>query len=400
MMFSITKATLLLLLLSNVNIVNSVDPYYRDRTEMFLEPCGSSGLKFASNRGYPATWDKIGESLNHWSLSMDDNNERAKSVENYFNGEGWDFEHIDKYLERKHAWENKISTSVFTYIDKRYGAYLREEDVNKYSPNGVYGVLGRPYTNYLCDKEKFALAAKKHNLEGIVTPYSWFSKQEAYLDISLMDKKTLESLDVFFIKDFHGTYGSGIDVIKPQELGSYEFQKGHLIQQGLTKNIYLHEGHKVTFRGFLIIMHGSLYVHKHAGWSCTQEELFDPKSNLKEVQISHHDIELKHLENFTNYELWTNGFVDMAKKAGPMFEDAIKETSKDPTKFSFLGVDLIPFTDGSVMMLEVNSYPSFRRPDVMIEIILRLFGLIHLDPKLDSRMEKVWTYTGHDGNEL
>ena len=368
-----------------------------------MEPCGDSGLMFASNRGYPQTWNEIGKRLKHWYMSADDNEERAKSVESYQEdgSNGKELEHVDTFLERKHSWEKIVQTSAFTYIDQRYGAYLKPEDEQRYDT--IYKVLERKHTNYLCDKKQFAVAAKAANVEGVAVPYSWFTKEEAVKAMAQMSQQDLEELgDVLFIKDFWGTLGSGIDVIEPSAIlaSNFQLEDGHLIQQGLTNGIYLHDGHKVTFRGFMIIMQGSLYVHKHAGWSCTQEELFDSKSSKKEVQISHHDIELKHLEKFPNYTKWTKGFAEMAKKAGPMFEMAVKQTAIDPTKFSFLGVDFIPFEDGSVQMLEVNSYPSFRRPDVMFEIILRLMDLIHLDPYLDERMQKVWTYDGHDGNEL
>lgn len=321
-----------------------------------------SGLHVAYNRGYPDTWQTISDILSNWAC-------KEKS----------------RYMQ----FQNMIETSAFTYVDSSNDNKLVLDNV----PDGIkhiYQVVDRQYTNYICDKLEFSRAAKRAGLEGVVVPRSFETKEEA------IEKLAGTDVELVFVKDFHGTYGSGISVERTENLPNLDLPIDHLIQEGLTKNLALLEGKKVTLRTFFIIMHGAVYCHRTGGWAVVQERSFDPTSPEKEVQVSHHNYTLTPLHEFPNYTIWIDGFVEMGKKAGPMLKRIVKATARDPLCFSYLGVDLIPFVDGSVKMLEINSYPAFRRADVMADIILWISGMEHYDDELDSQMVKVWELSDHE----
>ncbi|KAL3913310.1 MAG: hypothetical protein SGARI_000720 [Bacillariaceae sp.] len=347
----------------------------------------SCGLWVAYNRGYLNTWEEIDRTLERW-VQLDSD-------------------------KREQPFRDAIETIGFSYIDGWQGhrlAWVESDD--EQGLESVFKVVDRKHTELQYnDKRGFAMIAKAAGVEGDLVPRTFFTKQEA------MEKISPDDVDVLFVKDVTGTFGRGISLISFEELKELLLPKYHIIQEGLTRNLALVNGTRVTVRGHFVIMGGRIFCH-HRGFVQVHTAQFDPQSKSRDVQVSHQDyttfnLDMRFprstpaflnetvvghtwkagyfdLESVQNGTKWMQNIVNMGPKLGQMWEPIVRMTQADPSRFAFWGADLIPMEDGSFKMLEINTYPAFKRFDVMTDVILTALGLQSYDNDIDTRLVELW----------
>ncbi|KAL3938653.1 MAG: hypothetical protein SGARI_001661 [Bacillariaceae sp.] len=313
------------------------------------------------------------------------------------------------------TWEATVKIKAFSYIDAFYGHRLVADDDN--DPSEVYEVVPRLYTDRFDFKDSFARVTLGMNF----VPRTYFSKEKA-----LEELEGDPTVDLIFIKDRRGTYGQGIEVVSKGNLASTPVPDGHVIQEALTRNLALFDDSKISVRVHFIMMRGKLYCH-HRGFVQRHNEPFDPSNPSKSVHVSHANyttylLDMRWptqetpfldpdrvkqtwkngifpLDNVPNGTKWMSTIAALGPELGRVLEPVLQQTLNEPLQYTLWGVDFLPLVNGDLKMLEINSYPSMRRFDVMTDLILQALGLGSMDSDMNERLPEIWDLSSSSRRE-
>jgi len=280
----------------------------------------------------------------------------------------------DQYLRTQHPTiqqfcQEQLRKSTLSFFDTYPGKDLpRDEEPEHFTPVSI-NILERKYTNYLADKISLAKRVQKNNLQDY-HPITHFSKEEA---LAYSDKDR-----VLFIKERAGTRGEGVSCVRSSELVTGEVPDNCVVQENVS-NLILFDGRKVVIRFYVLIYNQCVYVNRN-GVLIVHGPKYDPESTDHKVQVQHNGkdavIDRYPLPQLPTYDYWFSKTVETVKAFAPVFDDARKQSSL--FRYSLIGADGLPCTDGRLRLLEMNTYPNMMKPPMEAPVYIPVFSSLLL----------------------
>jgi hypothetical protein len=247
---------------------------------------------------------------------------------------------------------DKIKNTFLSYVD------TWDNTVVPVHPSlTAINLLSRTVTNFLSDKQWLGEEIIKQGLLDIA-PRSYNSIQEVFDAGNSLER-------VLFVKGRGGTAGKEVSCIKYSELSSFTLKKSYIIQEAID-NIELYENRKMVFRFFVLLHNKQVFLNRNS-FAVIHGVEYDPNSTAYEIQVQHHgkkgnEVIRFPISNLNQYDDYINRLKILTNKILPVL-DNVRNSSSENT-YILLGIDGIPCQDGTVKLVEINTYPNLLKPPV------------------------------------
>lgn len=246
----------------------------------------------------------------------------------------------------------KIQNTFVSYVDTWNNTIVPVCD----GLNSI-NLMPRSVTNCLSDKKWLGQEIIKQGLLDI-SPRSYNSVQEV-LDTGNTNERVL------FVKSKGGTAGQEVSCIKYSELSAFKLKENYIIQEAID-NIELYENRKMVFRFFILIHNKQVFLSRNS-FAVIHGVEYQPNSTAYEIQVQHHgengnEVIRFPLSDLNQYDDYINRLIILTNKILPVL-DSVTNASSENT-YILLGVDGIPCHDGTVKLVEINTYPNLLKPPV------------------------------------
>lgn len=279
--------------------------------------------------------------------------------------------------------QRKLAHMAVTYImttsgEKRdTGMFLDLASTPEFDAvTGIARVLPKRMTDHVDDKRNYGRLAKQAGVEGTdsAVPRTFESTADAVKVLSA-DPAACKYV---FIKDVHGSGGTGISVRRTADLKDIKIGPHQIIQEGVTK-VVLVEGRSLKIRTYLVVYCGKLYLSRYWG-AFKGSSLYDPdkaesEDDLNRQLVSQH---FNHSMSKNDYwkanggrmliaedaplrKEWTAAIVTATTMMAPVFDTIVAATTNDPYRYHVLGLDAIVRKESeeySVQIIEANPFPD------------------------------------------
>ncbi len=259
----------------------------------------------------------------------------------------------------KSNWQRAIRSGALpedvclTYWDTYAGAM----PVLDSPPPRVLRLVDRRVSNPLANKRDFMDLTRRYGLSHTLTPFTT-------TDVEEMDRRMTYN-DVCFVKPMFGTGGKGMYCVTKFELEKPDGE-AYVLQLGV-QNLRLHQNRKYTARVYAFVYLNHVYLFDR-GFIITHGAEYNRISLDRNVQIEH--------RGYQDYDsLSMNTPTIQVVGDGDLWPwDALQNTIRafcprvlsrliaatDGDTYQLLGIDCLVLQDGSVRVLEMNTYPSFQ----------------------------------------
>ena len=272
--------------------------------------------------------------------------------------------------------------ACFTYWDTYGGS---EPDLSSVERDArLIRLLDRKAANALANKASLARTIEAADLQHLAPP------SYERVDDALQDNPPGT---IWFIKPIFGTAGKGMYCVPANELSRHELPVNTILQKGVD-NILLDVGRKFTTRLYVLVWNGEVRMFE-TGFTVTHGAPYQDGSTDRSVQIDHRG----YLDEASPVQVRpghkSDAFVghfpaqrNLIRELRPILADCIDASDRD--HYLLLGIDTLIRRDGTVQLIEINSFPNFiHTQEVNDEVNVPFFEAVirmitgHPDPRLE-----------------
>lgn len=264
-----------------------------------------------------------------------------------------------------------IKNRIFSYWDTYHSNGIEPDLIRR---SDVVRTLPKRLTNPLSDKMLLGREIVKHGLSAQF-PRTYESVDEALRFIDI------EGTPLLFIKHRGGSAGLQVSCIKSSELINFQLERDYIIQEGVS-DILLLENRKLEFRFYILVFNKSIYLSKHAFSYIHSGEKFDALSTDYLMQIKKTDgvyfrrdvgndaIKVSPLFELENFKSYRDQLYKLSLAITPVLE-TVRQKSDD-NSYILLGCDSISCQNGSMKLIEINTYPNLVHVDAKINELVNV----------------------------
>ena len=264
-------------------------------------------------------------------------------------------------------FRGSIDPTILRYWDTYFGpAPSLPEDKAEWR---VLDLIAKKTINPLANKRQLPALLTEFGVDA-VAPATYLAPEQAMAHEG-------EPVAIWFCKSIYGTGGKNMFCVANEDLEKTELPPNFVIQAGV-RNIALIDGKKFTSRIYVLIWNGQVFLYRN-GFLMVHAAPFDEGSTDYTVQIDHFGydqpdspIKMYQLGNYPAYEEVFEQYVRLIKTVKPVFAATLAESSKD--SYILLGIDTLIQTDGSVKLIEINTFPNFvHTPEIIDQVNIPFF---------------------------
>lgn len=258
------------------------------------------------------------------------------------------------------------ASACFSYWDTYGGSQpdLSGVDMN----TRLVKLIDRKYANALANKRNLARLIRNAGL-GHVAPATYERVDEALKDNP--------AGTIWFVKPVFRTAGEGMYCVPADALSELDLPSNSILQKEVD-NPLLSGGSKFTTRIYILVWNGEIRLFE-TGITVTHGVPYQEASTDYQVQIDHRGyqdaaspVEIR--PGFKN-----DAFIEhlptqriLVRALRPILSDCAQASDRD--RYIILGIDTLIRRDGTVRLIEINSYPNFiHTSEVNNEVNVPLF---------------------------
>lgn len=256
--------------------------------------------------------------------------------------------------------------NCFTYWDTFGGSQPDLSAVRR--ADRVVELIDRKAANGLSNKAILARALTQSGLTHLA-PATFHTVGDALAHAS--------SNSIWFVKPAFGTAGKGMFCVDNEGLSTLQLPGNHILQEGVD-DLVLDEGCKFTSRVHVLIWNGEVRIF-HTGMTVTHGAAYEAGSTDYRVQIDHRGyqnpgspVRIRPGDKTAAFIEHFPALRNLVAELRPVMQQCIEASDSD--HYQILGIDTLIRRDGTVQLIEVNSFPNFiHTTEVNDEVNVPLF---------------------------